>query len=182
MDELNDVKKESIWERFKKWIVGGVAGVAIVAGGITVGVNPEHKDGTLYVIDPITKDSLWFTDTLEAKLCADSLAMIRVSSEKVITTEKTVQQTVKIAIDEVGGTKDSVVDVKLPAVVERAQARLNFDMVKDADAFAEVGDVYSAQLYKNGKLIGQLYYKCEVKAADGAKIMVLLKMIPIEMR
>jgi len=85
-------EKLSLWQRINKWVIGGVSTV-IVAGGIIVGVSTdkEHADKPIYVVNPVTEDTLWFKDTIEARPVYDSL--IKIGIVKQLCIAKTFNET-----------------------------------------------------------------------------------------
>lgn len=147
-DEIPE-EKLSVWQRIKKWVVGGTT-AAVTIGVITVGVVSKsgHQEGDIYVINPITADSVWFADTLEAKAVADSFAKICVIKEKLVA-QYTVNE--KVFLDTLGHFE--MRDRIIPQHIETEQAR--FPSLLNL----KEGDLLQSEITLNGKFVGKLYYK-----------------------
>ena len=159
-------EKLSIWQRIKKWVVGGTS-AAIVAGGVTVGVMQKsgHVEGDIYVINPITADSLWFADTAEAKAVADSFS-------KYMGVKETVFPASFLAAYSEENRESVYVDV--PGYVQRERAR------RDIGSVTEKGQLVEAKFYIDDKFAGVLFYKVETGPSEGKKILIVAKLEAVE--
>jgi hypothetical protein len=142
-------EKLSVWQRIKKWVVGGTT-AAVTIGAITVGVVSKsgHDEGDIYVINPVTQDSVWFADTIEAKAVADSFAKICLIKE-ILVPQKTVNE--KVFLDTLGNFE--MRDRIIPQHIETEQARVsNMLNLKE-------GSILKGVFTLDDSTVAVLYYK-----------------------
>lgn len=147
-DEIPE-EKLTFWQKIKKWVIGGTT-AAVTIGAITVGVVTKsgHEEGDIYVINPITLDSLWYGDTTEAKAVIDSFSKICLIKE-VIVPQKIINE--KVYLDTLGHfeMRDRIVPEHIETQQARTSAMLNF----------KEGSVIKGVFTLDDSTIAVLYYK-----------------------
>jgi hypothetical protein len=171
-------KEESIWSKFKAWVIGGVV-MTVTVGTIIVGNNPDsakyHEGMTIYAVSPLMpKDTAWFKTAEECSVYVEKMSKYVVKcSDKLIAAKFEM-------VDEID--KDgNVIGMKAteniiePEHVERPIVRVPIDKYVDGKTVTVTIDI-------DGEVIGKGTYTNGIPAEDGYTLIPIVKLQIVPVR